>query len=617
MTKARKKSLTESIPINAADQRALRCLPGVGKMLARAIWIDREHAGPFQHMDDLVARVPGIGPVMTKRLQHCVHFSLALATQTATDTPHTVHVQPRPDSMQQSNTQAPHLPMRAEITSPAIDALNDDDEIERYACDAFEADHDQIMAPDGWAWTDGQIQAIRAIRRHLRTRRGEIFVLKGFAGTGKTSLLVEALRTFAPPLMLAPTHKAKSILAPKAELLAGQADTVHRWLGYRAIVNESTGHEVLQRAPRDPKYRPHEAVPIVIDEVSLLGETIWAEILDEVRLYGLMCVAMGDPLQLPPVGETESPAFKLSSAIELTEVKRSQGVLTEIVLEMRRRIAQIAPLRITQPVSDAVGCVELFHDKTLLLQRYLEDIQAGRDAILLAWTNRVVKWANQWLRARIVGQHQEPFVPGELVVVTQSYRLDLPGDWKHDTRTRPMLYTETRLRIVDAVLGQHPFWGDACWILKVRPLGFFASDGLAYETSNSTLHIPVYALDFQQQAEFHKRVSKLDQQFAHLCSVIEQHEHHAKENKNAQSYALLDHLHAQRSEFAHKLASYRAAFINIRPSYATTVHKSQGCTWSDVYVIQSDIENNGKHFERNRLLYVAFSRAARRLVIYR
>ncbi len=67
---------------------------------------------------------------------------------------------------------------------------------------------------------------------------------------------------------------------------------------------------------------------------------------------------------------------------------------------------------------------------------------------------------------------------------------------------------------------------------------------------------------------------------------------------------------------AQQLGAYRGAYLRARPGYATTVHKSQGSTWSDVYVLQSDICRNDKPFERNRLLYVAYSRAARRLVVY-
>lgn len=67
----------------------------------------------------------------------------------------------------------------------------------------------------------------------------------------------------------------------------------------------------------------------------------------------------------------------------------------------------------------------------------------------------------------------------------------------------------------------------------------------------------------------------------------------------------------RRAILQHRL-DIKRSYINARPHYATTIHKSQGSTWEQVVVL-SDILRNRKARERNQLLYVAYSRASRAL----
>ena len=579
---------TSAINLNTATAGELQSLPGVGPSLARAILSDRGAAGEYARVEDL-RRVPGVGPKLMARLVGLV----AVAGVASASASLPAKTQPGTAPAGAANEDA-----TPEAALAAVEAVWSDRE-----------DREEIRPPGpGLTWTAGQIRAIKAIRHHMRSRRGEIFVLRGYAGTGKTSLLVEALRPFASPSMLAPTHKAKAILAPKADLLGGEASTVHRWLGYACILNEETGEEEFKRASRDPKYDPNPKTPVVIDEVSMIGAEMWAEITHEVKRFGLMCIAMGDPLQLPPVGEDISPAFKAGGGIELTEVMRSQGALTGVVLGVRERIHSPHPPLVTRDAEDAKGRVNVIDCKIGLLRDYFAAIQGGRDAIILAWTNRVVDWANGWIRAQIAGDSSLPFVPGEVLVVTDPYRLDEGRlSTGEGPTTRPMLYTESRLRVVSAEIGRHPRWDDACWILRVQRLGFGASprpiedganDG---EVNGEDGAETVYALDLGQRKAWLDRLRNIREKFDRFRGLA------ASGNKDARRI---------QGDLARELSAYRGAYLKARPGYATTVHKSQGSTWDDVYVIQGDIAKNDKAFERNRLLYVAFSRAAKRLAVY-
>lgn len=100
-------------------------------------------------------------------------------------------------------------------------------------------------------WTDGQQTAIEAIREHYLLGDAERpYVLKGYAGTGKTTLLIDALRGLDRVLVLAPTHKAASVLHTKIASLPIPATvcTLHKALGYAPVLDEQTGEEVFVRS---------------------------------------------------------------------------------------------------------------------------------------------------------------------------------------------------------------------------------------------------------------------------------------------------------------------------------------------------------------------------------
>jgi exodeoxyribonuclease-5 len=340
---------------------------------------------------------------------------------------------------------------------------------------------------------------------------------------------------------------------------------------------------------------------VILDEVSMMGTQIWGEFVGDVKRFGLMCVAMGDPLQLPPVGEAESPAWALPNTTEITEVMRSQGALTDVVLGVRHNIRETYPPVVTEPLEDKLSRVEVFTNKIEMLRDYYNRILAGGDAIVLAWTNRSVDWVNTWIRARVVGNSRAPFVPGEVLVVTHPYSLEAILD-EDEEMCRPMLYTETRLRVVSAEIGRHPMWDDACWILSVQQLGFDAKAMPMEDGGKRHVLGPIYALDDGQRRAHFDRIRNMQDELARLNGLV---------SRGRDKEARL-----MRDMQSNQIAAYRNAYLKSRPGYATTVHKSQGSTWGDVYAIQGDILKNDKTFERNRLLYVAFSRAAKRLVVY-
>ena len=249
MSKKRKKVM-QPVYINSANAKQLQVLRGVGPILASAIFAERQRSGEFEDLADLTGRVAGLGPSVVEKMADFVRFDVpqtALVVANRTTQPGTalVKAQNTLPTTRPSAQQTLPVPKSGLDTSP-------------------------VATRAGWVWTEGQIQAIRAIRYHLKNNPGEIFVLRGYAGTGKTSLLVEALRPFNPPVMLAPTNKAAAILYPKALQLGGEANTVHRWLGYEHMIDDKTGNEIFVRVPKEIEREHPQDVPLVIDEVSMI-----------------------------------------------------------------------------------------------------------------------------------------------------------------------------------------------------------------------------------------------------------------------------------------------------------------------------------------------------------
>lgn len=202
--------------------------------------------------------------------------------------------------------------------------------------------------------TADQTKAIENINSFLESRE-DIFILQGYAGTGKTTLLkgiVEHLRTVNKKFQLmAPTGRAAKVISQKTGYLA---TTVHKAIyNFESLKDlevkkeESTGEFIYTY-----KLRSNELIQntvLLIDEASMLSNVFSqgeffrfgsGYLLNDLLKYsGLFnsnnttkIVFIGDPAQLPPIGMKISPAldplylkenFKISAkTAELKEIKR-------------------------------------------------------------------------------------------------------------------------------------------------------------------------------------------------------------------------------------------------------------------------------------------------------
>ena len=172
----------------------------------------------------------------------------------------------------------------------------------------------------------------------LSREQDEVFLLKGYAGTGKTSLLAALVRTMQQLgqriMLLAPTGRAAKVLSSYA---GAPAYTIHRKIYRQKSITEM---DVFQN---DVNLR--QDTLFIVDEASMIanesgGSSIFGtgRLLDDLMHYVYSCegcrlILVGDTAQLPPVGEEESPALD-KMMLEGYGMEVTECCLTEVVRQL-------------------------------------------------------------------------------------------------------------------------------------------------------------------------------------------------------------------------------------------------------------------------------------------
>ncbi|MBR2862091.1 MAG: AAA family ATPase, partial [Bacteroidaceae bacterium] len=194
----------------------------------------------------------------------------------------------------------------------------------------------QIAAHFAFPFTADQREAARRLSRFVVTpRRKAAFILRGYAGTGKTSLvgaLVKVMKKLKREVvLLAPTGRAAKVFSLHSGM---QASTIHRCIYRQQTFNgESTrfslGYNKLQHAL------------FIVDEASMINNSDGAslfgtgQLLSDLIEYvysgeGCRLLFVGDEAQLPPVGCVESPALS-TEEIRCYGLEVAEANLTEVV----------------------------------------------------------------------------------------------------------------------------------------------------------------------------------------------------------------------------------------------------------------------------------------------
>lgn len=413
-----------------------------------------------------------------------------------------------------------------------------------------------------------QSSAIASILLWLADSTSEPFyLLRGYAGTGKTFTIRQLVREFRGRLIFtAPTNKATRVLRDTLTSPEYKPDckTIYSLLGLKL---EANGEIKELRSP-DPEDEVDLSAYrcVIVDEGSMVNEQLRQFIHRAVELYNIKFLFLGDDAQLPPVGESKSPIWRIKQGSALTQVMRHDNEILRLATHLREIVDHPAPPIKLQgydrqrgvTVTTAVG----------LRSSILEAADEGafsrpNDAKAIAWRNVTVDALNKLIRARIFPEATAPWLVGDRVLFASPAR---------DLEDKPMTATDDEGEITRTSEGWHPEYGD----FKIWNLTIVLDD------SRLVIARVLHADSAQLFAD---RLSRL-----------------------ADS-ARLDR-RAWRLYW-----EFKDAFHTLKYAYAITAHRSQGSTYQQCFVDYRDILINRTKAEAMRCLYVAATRAKTSLVL--
>lgn len=439
-----------------------------------------------------------------------------------------------------------------------------------------------------------QVAVVAAMARFCApgARQDAVFILNGYAGTGKTSItgaLVRSLKAVGlKAVLLAPTGRAAKVFASFA---AYPAATIHR----RIYRHSSTGINT-PGASVQATNNASDTV-FIVDEASMIGgpDSNGESLLHDLIQYvyaGINCrlILLGDTAQLPPVGSEKSPAMnpdvlrsfglKVTRAT-MTEPAR-QGRLSGILYNatmLRRMMLRPEGLGLPQlRLADDVIAVTPEDLPEYIDRAYRTD---GKDqTVVITRSNRTASDFNHGIRGQVL-YYEEELRPDELLVVAKNNYfwtkkvsgLDFVANG--DTLTvRRVIGTEQRygFRFADVVL-----------TLMDSDIEFEAK--LLLET----LHGDSAALPRARTEELYYALMQDHSQWPEGCPM-EQRLKLLKDNP------------------------YWCA-LQVKYAYAVTCHKAQGGQWQHVFVDMSYLPADAATIELYRWLYTAVTRARKCLYI--
>ena len=293
----------------------------------------------------------------------------------------------------------------------------------------------------GFTPTEGQNTVLFHLAAFLLSeKKNPTYLLQGYAGTGKTTLVTTLVRTL--PLLgmryqlMAPTGRAAKVLSGYT---GKTASTIHRKI-YR-FQQYADGSLRMNRSENKAK-----STLFIVDEYSMIPDdfTNGRSLLDDLINYvfsGENCrlLLIGDNAQLPPVGLENSPAndinvlknsFSLTVAsYELTEVMRQEeesGILWNAT-ELRKALMALTPLAPLTPLTPLFN-INGFPDVHRIEPQEFEELlwqgfngKNNNEAVIICRSNNRANMYNQAIRARILQEEGEISTGDKLMVVKNNY----------------------------------------------------------------------------------------------------------------------------------------------------------------------------------------------------
>jgi len=444
--------------------------------------------------------------------------------------------------------------------------------------------------------TPGQQELIERLGKFLAEEEDTLFVLKGYAGTGKTTIvsaLVKSLPAYRWKfVLLAPTGRAAKVLSAYS---GAPALTIHKKIYRPRTEADGSGSFMLQQ-------NLHKNTVFIVDEASMIGEgggdqrLFPHSLLEDLLEYvysGQRCrlLLIGDSAQLPPVGMMQSPALDLDhlkknfgmsiDSVELKDVMRQvldSGVLlnaTRLRISIAESLAAGGKAGVVKPSFELEGYEDIIRLEGGDLLEALENSYSEHgpgDTIIICRSNKRANIYNQQIRTRILWREEEIAAGDQLMIVKNNYF------WLPEGSPAGFIAN-----------------GDTAEILRIRKYremhGFRFAD------------VELRLMDYPGEPELE------------ACILLDTLHSEAAALTPEQNQRLFEGVMADYQQLTNKRDRYlkmkEDRFFNalqVKFAYAVTCHKAQGGQWRSVFVEQGYLKPEMINTEFLRWLYTALTR---------
>lgn len=424
----------------------------------------------------------------------------------------------------------------------------------------------------------------------------DCFLLRGYAGTGKTTListLIKVLPRFGfKSVLLAPTGRAAKVMANYAKK---PAQTIHRKI-YRQVADPTSGNLSFQR-----QKNYHEDTLFIVDEASMIsdeadfgGKGLLTDLVEFVfENPGNKLMLVGDTAQLPPVGKEISPALDREFLRrsydmvvydqELTEVMRqdeASGILqnaTDLRQLLTGEQSETASIQLTtKPFRD------IFKMPLNRLEdgiRYAYDKYGRENTAIICRSNKVAGQYNQFVR-RAINQCEEELDTGDMLMIARNNYTVLEED-------SPAGFLAN---------------GEFAEVMRIQK----KEEMHGFRFANVTLRL----VDYEEQPDFEAKIM-LNTLHSSTPSLT------SDEQKSLYESVQKDYFYIK-SKKERAEAVRRDPYLNalqVKFAYALTCHKAQGGQWSAVFIDQGFLPEGQVNQEFVRWLYTGLTRATDELFL--
>lgn len=455
--------------------------------------------------------------------------------------------------------------------------------------------------------TDQRLAFERLLTYILDKNDHRIFVLKGWAGTGKTfciSLLVNYILDEVYPnkdwykiAVTGPTNKSVRVIKQASGLYSPRLSfqTIHKLLGLKERITMEGLQEFV--ADHDGGFKPaiNSTKLLIIDEVSMLNDDLFEKVVERREKTKIIC--MGDPAQIPPVGRPDCIPFMNEllegygiKTLQLNTIMRQKldnPIISSSVLIRENLGASKSLISLENKVNANDEGIEYININDIEVRKSFPDILSkyfkteefkknSEYCKIIAWRNKTVSTMNEIVRKVIYGDESinSKILIGEKLIANN------PIIWQSEI----LFTTNDEFTVKNYKIKTSKVSIDR----QIIEIKYYETEVTYLDDTGEECNEVIDILNESSEFDFKKAANFLKSEAI------------AKKGKDKSWIAYYDFLRT---------------YADVNYAYCTSAHKSQGSTYNTAFVLEDDIDMNWDIIERNRIKYTAYTRASKKLYV--